>query len=135
MEIDTVTIILNNDYSINSVIKKTWFAFVNHITIYEIKKKEVLLKNNKIVLIDFYKQSLYILKEMDDKLKRLSLSDNTSEKNIKTSNVSIAFFSNSEIFSSRLIVDILGYSVEHIFNKYYYIIVNNIIFQLYYIIL
>lgn len=83
MEINTITIILNNDYSINNVIKKMWQTFITHISQYEIKKNEAILKNNKMLLIDFYNHSLCILKEMNNKTNLLNIENKNIEKNIK----------------------------------------------------
>lgn len=81
MEIVTNT--FSNDITINSVIKNTWSKFYNHITSYEVIKKQITSKRNKKLLIDFYNQSCTILKEMNSKINTLDMMDKKVEKEIK----------------------------------------------------
>ena len=101
MQIQDITLILSNNYEINNLTKKTWDLFLNHIIQYKNEYYRIKRYNNKSLMVDFYRRSFHILKNMDNEMKKLSLSDKNDEIQVKD-------------FIDKLIIQFLKFNMKSI---------------------
>lgn len=101
MQIQDITLILSNNYEINNLTKKTWDLFLNHIIQYKNEYYRIKRYNNKSLMVDFYRRSFQILKNMDNEMKKLSLSDKNDEIQVKD-------------FIDKLIIQFLKFNMKSI---------------------